>query len=77
MIENAVPSGSSVSEVLAFLEQHSIEHSEYLGESKTIRAIVRNTVKTATVSGAIQMIFTFDENRQLIHSEIEEVYTGP
>jgi hypothetical protein len=77
MIENSVQFGSHVSGVIAFLDQHSIEHSEYLERYKTVNAIIRNTATTSMVSRSIQMVFIFNESKQLTQLEIEEVYTGP
>lgn len=54
-----------------------VEHSEYDPSTRTVDAIVRRSADSFLIEEAIQMRFTFDENRRLVLIAFNEVATGP
>lgn len=77
IITKEIPRGSTVSEVLSFLDAKKIEHSPYSKKNRAIYGILRNSSRGLFVKGSIQLEFLFDENGHLLRHNVKEVFTGP
>lgn len=77
LIYREIPIGSEKEEVLRFLTNQKIEHSQYLENEKLIRAILRKTASTFIVSESIELVFYFDRNDRLRDYALNKKLTGP
>lgn len=69
--------GSTVAEVITYLDSQEIEHSGFLTEHQHVKAIVRNIGGETFVKTAFQLQFNFEEKNKLTDIEIKKLYTGP
>jgi len=76
-IQQELPVGSDVTQVVQYLETKGIEHSSYMQSERTILGIVRGTSMNWPISGSITLRFVFDEHGKLARHEVKEVFTGP
>lgn len=84
-LANNVASGiqlqSTPDQVLAYLNDKKIEHSQYEQNSATGNAISavlrRDSASWALIKTDYKIVFHFDRNNRLTSSEIYEKYTGP
>jgi hypothetical protein len=87
-ISMALPAGSSVSDVIDYLDSRKIEHSEVVDQAnmahmgfdpnvQTISAIIRNVERKGLIKGDLTMLFRFDRAQKLSGFEVKPVYTGP
>jgi hypothetical protein len=87
-ISMALPAGSSVSDVIDYLDSRKIEHSEVVDQAnmahmgfdpnvQTISAIIRNVERKGLITGDLTMSFRFDRAQKLSGFEVKPVYTGP
>lgn len=76
LIAQEAPMGTSVANVLHFLDAKKIEHSEYLAETLSANAVVRRTSVGILIEGSIYIRFIFDGEGKLQTAEVEEVFTG-
>lgn len=76
-VNSKLPFGASQKEVIDFLDNNHIEHSEYERDQRIISAIVRNTCWNLILECSIDMTFTFNDDGQLINSKVTEGLTGP
>lgn len=82
-IREHLPTGTSRTEVEAFLDDRGVPHS-YIAESKgspehqhTEMAMIRGTSRTWLVRGDTQILFEFDNQDRLIDYKVREIFTGP
>jgi hypothetical protein len=82
-IREHLPTGTSRTEVEAFLDQKAMPHS-YTAESKqfpeyehTEAAMIRGTSRSWLVRGDTQILFKFDNQDRLIEYKVQEIFTGP
>lgn len=87
-ISAALPSGSSVTEVVSYLDGRKIEHSALIDQAnmthmgfdpnvQTISAIIRNVERKGLVTGDLTISFRFDRASKLLGFDVKPVYTGP
>lgn len=76
-LDAALPDGISSERAVSILDSLQVEHSGYNPESRRILAIARNTSRTATTRGALQVELRFDAQGRLQQREFREVLTGP
>ena len=77
MFAEALPPGSTADEVIAYLKQQNIEASDYENKAPQLTAIVRDVKKNLIIQTALQLQFTFDEDKSLLDTSINTVFTGP
>ena len=82
IVKAEIPIGTASEQVLAVLDKHGIEHSDYIEHpfrqnSPSIYAIVRNTGRSFFIEEAVQIEFSFDSQKKLTDCKIKKVYTGP
>lgn len=81
-IKKEIPIGSSKTQVIAFLESHSYEHSAYYKpelyyeKNKTINASTPRKSYGILTEGKIYMTLMFDQNDKLVNYKVEEILTG-
>jgi hypothetical protein len=76
----AVPLQRTASQVLDFLTDEKIEHSDYLRdaiEGNSIRAIIRDQSRWRPVKTNYSIVFRFDSRDRLTGYDVRPVYTGP
>ena len=76
-VDAALRRGSTVDEVLRFLDARHIEHSGLLDRDRTVRGILRNTGGSSPVKGSVALTFQFDAASRLQDWTVKDVYTGP
>ena len=87
-ISAALPGGSSVAEVVSYLDERKIEHSSLIDQAnmahmgfdpnvQTISAIIRNVERKGLVTGELTISFRFDRANTLLGFDVKPVYTGP
>jgi hypothetical protein len=76
-IDASLPAGTDKSRVLALLDAHSVEHSDYIERERKIYAIVREVEKSALATTSVQFEFIFDERGQLLRYTARDVVTAP
>lgn len=83
-IEKELPSGSTKSEVIRFLDSKGIEYSDpfakpgdHVLKDRFINATIRNVVQNMGVSSDILITFTFDKEDRLMKHRVEARHTGP
>jgi hypothetical protein len=87
-ISAALPSGSSVAEVINYLDTRKIEHSALVDQAnmahmgfdpnvQTISAIIRNVERKGLITGDLAISFRFDRAQKLSGFDVTSVYTGP
>jgi hypothetical protein len=87
-ISAALPGGSSVDDVIAYLDSRKIEHSSLIDQAnmahmgfdpnvQTISAIIRNVERKGLVTGDLTISFRFDRAQKLSGFDVKSVYTGP
>jgi hypothetical protein len=75
-IKTALPAGSMVQNVIAYLDANKFEHDEYNSQSHSLSAIVRNVKRSPVMIADLKIFFMFDKNGKLIDFTHKEVYTG-
>jgi len=75
-LQSAVPIGSGVPAVIAYLDQNKIEHGDYDRPHQQLVAIERKVDRSFFVITDVQITFWFDSNDKLIKLVLKEVYTG-
>jgi hypothetical protein len=86
-ISTALPGGSSVAEVMAYLDNRKIEHSSLVDQAnmahmgfdpnvQTISAIIRNVERKGLITGDLTIAFRFDRAQKLSGFDVKPVYTG-
>src|SRR5262249_35101045 len=73
--ENTI--GSHESSVLKYLTNNKIEHSAYISEDKSVRAIIRYLPSGWVIQRSLQISFFFDQNDCLNRVVEKEMLTGP
>lgn len=76
-INRSLPSGSSPDDVLAYLDQKSLEHSPYIPAQRMVSAIQRETSNSLLITGDVQVVFYFDKSDKLARVNFRDTYTGP
>ena len=87
-ISAALPSGSSVADVVSYLDNRKIEHSSLFDQAnmahmgfdpnvQTISAIIRNVERKGLITGDLTISFRFDRTSKLLSFDVKLVYTGP
>ncbi len=77
LIRKEVPFGSSISQVMTFLDANHVEHSDYREKEKAIYGIIHNTSGDSLVKSSITIEFHFSEQAKLKDYVVKEVFTGP
>jgi hypothetical protein len=72
-ISTSLPVGSTIDAVMAFLDRKGIEHSPYLDEDRSIRAIVPPKEDGTLMSEYLAIIFRFDDAQLLQEHSIKSV----
>ncbi|MGA9852662.1 MAG: hypothetical protein WBR15_06995 [Gammaproteobacteria bacterium] len=75
-LNSNLPVGTPKDKVIAFLDNHHIERSEYSMNDHDIGAIIRNTCWSGLLECDIEMKFTFDSNGMLVRTTVAEGLTG-
>jgi hypothetical protein len=79
-IAKAVRLQSNPMQVLDYLSEQKIEHSQYLrdaAQGNTIQAVVRDRSKWDIVKTDCGIVFRFDNHDRLVAFDVREQYTGP
>ena len=79
-LAKAVPLHSTPAQVLDYLREQKIEHSQYLRDAvqgNSIQAIIRDTSKWNIVKADCGIVFRFDNHDQLVAFDVRGRYTGP
>jgi hypothetical protein len=87
-ISTALPGGSSVADVITYLDSRKIEHSSLVDQAnmahmgfdpnvQTISAIIRNVERKGLITGDLTISFRFDRAQKLSGFDVKPVYTGP
>ena len=71
-----VPLGSSVVQVVNYLDANKIEHAPYSPERHDVGAIKRNVCVAVMVECSIDIRFFFDEGARLQRITVEAGFTG-
>jgi hypothetical protein len=75
MVERAAPLGTSRESVLAKLDSLKIPHTAL--DSARVRALIRNTSRSAVTTGSLQVIFTFADDGKLQRRDFKEMFVAP
>ncbi len=81
-IKKEIPTGSTKTQVIAFLDSHGYEHSAYYkpelyyDKNKTINASVPKKSYGILTEGKIHITLVFDNNDKLASYKVEEILTG-
>ena len=79
-LAKAVPLRSTPVQVLDYLREQKIEHSQYLRDAvqgNSIQAIIRDTSKWNIVKTDCGIVFRFSDHDRLVAIDVRERYTGP
>lgn len=76
MLNSSLPRGTSVHNVIAFLDAKGIEHSQYRNDLREIHAIRRNVCLVLLAECSIEITFTFDAHGYVAKTSVSEDYTG-
>lgn len=72
----ALPIGTSIPDVLAFLDANHIDHAPYASAKHTIGAIKRNTCWALLTECSIEIQLLFDGENRLQRISAQEGFTG-
>lgn len=72
----ALPLGTNVETVLAYLDSQHLEHSSYVRKSQTVVAIKRDTCHMILVQCDTEIALSFDEQRRLAAIHVKPGFTG-
>jgi hypothetical protein len=75
-LDLAIPTGTSLNQVLVVLDSMRLPHSDYDPRSRTLRARLAEP-SNHIVSRTIQVTFHFDASQRLVSREVRERFTGP
>jgi len=75
-IAAALPIGSDVAAVIAFLDANNIEHAPYSPVNGDVGAIKRNVCFALLIECSIDMRFFFDSSGHLERYSVEPGFTG-
>jgi len=72
----ALPIGSSIPQVLAFLDANHIDHAPYVPAKHAIGAIKRNVCWALLTECSIEIQLLFDGENRLQRTSVHEGFTG-
>jgi hypothetical protein len=75
-LKEALPSGTSVENLISYLDKNKIEHGEYDSMNRTLNAIIRSVERSPVVITDIQITFQFDQKGKLIDFIWKKAFTG-
>ena len=75
-IRTDLPPGSSLGRVDSYLGQHQIDYT-YYRRSNQVTAVIHHIQRDALVRPDLNLVFQFDEYRNLINIEANPAYTSP
>ena len=88
LVDQNLKTGASSEEVIRFLDSRNLEHSELMrpeimqigahnyGNQIVIGAIRRRTARALLWEEAIELVFVFNGNHQLVRADVFPVYTS-
>jgi hypothetical protein len=88
IVSQNLKSGASSEQVMRFLDGQHLEHSRLVkpefmrfdghnyGNRNVIVAIKRNTRRSLLQTESIQLVFVFNDNREMLRFDVFPVYTG-
>jgi hypothetical protein len=77
MVLREIPIGTQRHEVLAKLDSLRIPHSAMDSSGTTIRALIRNTSRSAIATGSLQVMLYFAPDSTLVKHEFKEMFVAP
>jgi hypothetical protein len=77
LIDSEIPTGSSESQVVAFLDRHGFKYSNELPSQRAIFSVARDSSSKNLVNTSLHVTFRFDEERKLHDYTISESLVGP
>jgi hypothetical protein len=76
-VTDAVPVGAGHARVLAILDSLEIDHGDFIKETRTIVATVRESPNSGIVTRTYRFKFLFDSAGKLVSHTVETLFTGP
>ena len=76
-LERDLPVGMERSAVLSRLDSLQIPYSNLDSAGTRVRALVRNTSRSTTASGSLQVVLTFGADSRLTSREFRELFVAP
>ena len=76
-LNEALPPGTSVRDLVSYLDKNKIDHGQYDQKSHSLYSIIRDVGRSAFVIHDFQIIFQFDKKDKLINFTWKEALTGP
>jgi|ERR1035441_1719517 PBP1b-binding outer membrane lipoprotein LpoB len=75
-LKATLPIGTSVQDVVAYLDSKKLDHDNYDRSTKQLGAIERKVFKSLFTRTDVQIFFQFDEKDKLKGFTLKEIYTG-
>lgn len=77
MLVREIPVGTRRDVVIAKLDSLKIPHSNMDSGGLTVRALVRNTSRSAVATGSLQVMLYFAADSILLRHEFKEMFVAP